>query len=130
MTSKILVLLHSLFKILNPSYSIQNKSQKEAEIIQKKVFNQLIISAKNTKFGKDHKFNKIKTYQDFKKRVDIRDYEQKKVYIDRIKKERKMFYGKVNHYILQKHRVQLLVQNIFHYLKNLSRTKLTQLHIY
>ena len=89
MTSKILVLLHSLFKILNPSYSIQNKSQKEAEIIQKKVFNQLIISAKNTKFGKDHKFNKIKTYQDFKKRVDIRDYEQKKVYIDRIKKGEK-----------------------------------------
>ena len=89
MISKILVLLHSLFKILNPSYSIQNKSQKEAEIIQKKVFNQLIISAKNTKFGKDHKFNKIKTYQDFKKRVDIRDYEQKKVYIDRIKKGEK-----------------------------------------
>jgi len=86
MISKILLPLHSIFKLLNPSYSIHNKSQKEADIIQKKILNQLIINAKNTKFGKDHNFNEIKTYHDYKKKVDIRDYEQKKVYIDRIKK--------------------------------------------
>ena len=86
MISKILLPLHSIFKLLNPSYSIHNKSQKEAEKIQKKILNQLITNAKNTKFGKDHNFNEIKTYQDYKKKVYLRDYEQKKVYIDRIKK--------------------------------------------
>ncbi len=51
---------------------------------QEKVFNSLISSAKNTAFGKDHNFNKIKNYEDFKKFVPVRDYEQILPYIERI----------------------------------------------
>ncbi|MFH1321537.1 MAG: GH3 auxin-responsive promoter family protein [Bacteroidota bacterium] len=51
---------------------------------QEKVFRQLINSAKNTAFGKDHNFDQIKTYASFKKNVPIRDYEGIRHYIDRI----------------------------------------------
>ena len=43
--------------------SIHNKTQKWASNpveTQQKVFNDLIRQAKETQFGKDHKFNKIK----------------------------------------------------------------------
>lgn len=52
---------------------------------QQKVFENLIKSAKNTQFGKTHRFSQIKTYHDFKKNVPIRDYEGLKEYIDFIK---------------------------------------------
>ncbi|WP_369048447.1 GH3 auxin-responsive promoter family protein [Tenacibaculum sp. UWU-22] len=51
---------------------------------QQRVFKKLIATAKNTAFGNDHRFKKIKTYQDFKQRVPIRDYEQIKPYINRV----------------------------------------------
>jgi hypothetical protein len=44
----------------------------------------LIEKAKNTVFGKDHHFEKIKTYEDFKKYVPIRDYEKLKNYMERV----------------------------------------------
>ncbi|WP_432713468.1 GH3 auxin-responsive promoter family protein [Pedobacter sp.] len=44
----------------------------------------LVATAKNTAFGKDHHFSDIKNYEDFKKHVPIRDYEGLKTYIDRI----------------------------------------------
>lgn len=53
---------------------------------QNRIFKELIISAKNTCFGKDHHFNEIKTYEDFKKQVPVRDYEGLKPYIDLILK--------------------------------------------
>lgn len=53
-------------------------------ITQDKVFNNLINSAKNTVFGKDHSFNKIDTYQDYKKLVPVRDYEALKPYVEKI----------------------------------------------
>jgi len=51
---------------------------------QEKVFKKLIDIAKDTKFGKDHQFSEIKTYNDFKKNVPIRDYEELKPYISRV----------------------------------------------
>jgi hypothetical protein len=51
---------------------------------QWKVFNHLISRAKDTTFGKDHDFNGIKSYGDFKKRVPIRDYEDLKPYVNQI----------------------------------------------
>jgi len=51
---------------------------------QEKVFKKLIDIAKDTKFGKDHHFSEIKTYNDFKKNVPIRDYEELKPYIIRV----------------------------------------------
>lgn len=51
---------------------------------QENVFQQLIAKAKNTAFGLDHDFNRVKTYQDFKDRVPVSDYEGLRAYIDRI----------------------------------------------
>src|SRR5690606_2282287 len=51
---------------------------------QEKVFHSLVKSAKETAFGRDHGFGQIKNYEDFKHRVPIRDYEELKLYVDRI----------------------------------------------
>ncbi|GAA4068288.1 GH3 auxin-responsive promoter family protein [Flavobacterium cheonanense] len=69
--------------------SIHKKTQKWASNpveTQQKVFNDLIRQAKETQFGKDHKFNEIKTFEDFAKQVPIRDYEELKHYVDRVVK--------------------------------------------
>lgn len=51
---------------------------------QQKVFDRLIAKASNTKFGKDHNFNAILSFEDFAKQVPIRDYEELKSYVDRV----------------------------------------------
>lgn len=53
---------------------------------QQKVLQSLIDSAKNTAFGKDHKFDAIQSYEDFKKHVPIRDYEALRPYVERVVK--------------------------------------------
>ena len=50
---------------------------------QEKVFKSLISKAKNTAFGKDHCFENIKSYEDYKSVVPLRDYEELKPYIER-----------------------------------------------
>lgn len=50
---------------------------------QQTVFKSLINTAKNTAFGKNHQFATIKSYQDYKRQVPIRDYEDLKPYIDK-----------------------------------------------
>lgn len=61
-----------------------NKWAKNPLATQEKVFNELISKASNTTFGKDHSFENIRTYEDFKKAVPIRDYEELKPYMDRM----------------------------------------------
>ena len=56
---------------------------------QKKVFQNLIESAKSTAFGKDHHFDKIENFFDFQERVPVRDYEGLKHYVERIKEGEK-----------------------------------------
>tara|TARA_B100002051_G_C16713635_1_gene628082 strand:+ start:42 stop:1538 length:1497 start_codon:yes stop_codon:yes gene_type:complete len=51
---------------------------------QAKTFDYLVRKATNTSFGRDHFFNNIKTYDDFKENVPIKDYEDIKHYIDKI----------------------------------------------
>ena len=51
---------------------------------QQKVFNNLISKGKKTAFGKDHDFKNINSYNDFKKRVKVTDYEGLRPYVDRI----------------------------------------------
>ena len=51
---------------------------------QDKVFKDLISQAAGTTFGIDHDFVSINNYQDFIKRVPIRDYEALKPYVDRV----------------------------------------------
>ncbi|GGK30575.1 hypothetical protein GCM10007962_26160 [Yeosuana aromativorans] len=50
---------------------------------QQKVFEELISKAAETKFGKDHDFISINSYEDFVKRVPIRDYEELKPYVEK-----------------------------------------------
>jgi hypothetical protein len=49
------------------------------------VFKSLIKNAKETEFGKNHHFNAIKTIDDFQKNVPVRDYEDLKSYIEKVK---------------------------------------------
>lgn len=65
-------------------------SKKESKWIQnpietqQKIFDELISVGRNTAFGKDHNFNSIQNYEDFKKNVPVRDYEELKNYIERV----------------------------------------------
>lgn len=59
----------------------QQKWSSQPEKSQDKVFSQLIEGAENTVFGKDHNFGSIKNYDDFKRNVPIRDYEDLKPYV-------------------------------------------------
>ena len=61
-----------------------NAWKKNALQFQHKTMLQLINSAKNTSFGKDHNFAKIKTYADFTRLIPIRDYEGLRPYIEQI----------------------------------------------
>ncbi len=49
---------------------------------QEKVFQHLIRTAKNTKFGIDHNFKKIKSHSEFVNEVPIRDYEALREYVE------------------------------------------------
>ncbi|MGB5500665.1 MAG: GH3 auxin-responsive promoter family protein [Maribacter sp.] len=51
---------------------------------QDHVFAELIKTASNTLFGKDHYFAEIKNHADFIKKVPIRDYEELKGYVEKI----------------------------------------------
>jgi hypothetical protein len=53
---------------------------------QQRVFQDLMLKANDTQFGKDHNFSDIKSFSDFASRVPIRDYEQLKPYVDRVVK--------------------------------------------
>ena len=62
----------------------QYKWSMQPELTQAKVFKENIRKAKNTVFGKDHNFESIRNYADFKKNVPIRDYEELKPYVEKI----------------------------------------------
>lgn len=51
---------------------------------QHRVFQELVYKAKQTEFGKDHRFSEIYTHEDFIERVPIRDYEGLKAYVEQV----------------------------------------------
>ena len=61
-----------------------NKWKKNAVAAQQKTMLELVASASHTAFGRDHQFQEIRNYTDFKQRVPIRDYEDLRPYIDRV----------------------------------------------
>lgn len=61
-----------------------NRIRTDSVALQQKTFQYLIAEAKDTAFGRDHHFENIRTYSDFKKQVPIRDYEDLRPYIDRV----------------------------------------------
>lgn len=63
---------------------VLGKSLKASEA-QTKVMESLVTAAAATLFGKDHNFEEIDSYADFKKHVPIRGYEELKPYVERVK---------------------------------------------
>src|SRR5437588_614877 len=61
-----------------------NNIRNNSLALQQKTFSYLIAHGKKTSFGRDHNFEQISTYDDFKKQVPVRDYEDLRLYIDRI----------------------------------------------
>jgi len=51
---------------------------------QQMVFTGLIDRARNTRFGSEHGFDRIRSEDDFRKRVPIRDYEELRPYVEDI----------------------------------------------
>lgn len=51
---------------------------------QEKILHTLVKTARDTAFGKDHNFGDIRSYEDFKKNVPIRDYEELRPYVESI----------------------------------------------
>ena len=62
---------------------IENLRQ-NAVTLQHQTLQQLLKQAATTAFGKDHHFQNIHTYEDFKLNVPVRDYEDLRPYIDRM----------------------------------------------
>jgi phenylacetate-coenzyme A ligase PaaK-like adenylate-forming protein len=71
---------------------------------QERLMYEFVQSAKNTLFGKEHSFSDLKTYEDFKQRIPLRNYEELLPYIEKIKtgnanvlwKGRPLFLGKTS----------------------------------
>jgi len=55
-------------------------------LTQQKVLHQLVHTAKDTAFGRDHGFASIASHKDFAARVPIRDYEGLRPYVERVVK--------------------------------------------
>ena len=100
MISRIILIIINFFKFFDSSFSIKNKSQKEANKIQLNLLNKLISKSKHTKFGVDHNFVNIKSYSDYVNKVPIRDYEKIKKYVELIKdgKENILWPGKPKYF--------------------------------
>lgn len=67
---------------------VANKIRKEMQRAvedQEAILEELIKTGRKTDFGKDHHFDNIHSYNDFKQAVPIRDYELFKPYINKIK---------------------------------------------
>lgn len=67
---------------------IANKVKKEMQRAvedQESIWQELIRTGKKTEFGKDHQFDQITSYDAYKQAVPVRDYEQFRPYIDKIK---------------------------------------------
>ena len=69
----------------NYVFSKTKKWMSSAVEDQENLLKSLVKSAKSTEFGKEHGFESIQSYDDFKKQVPVRDYEDIKPYIEKIK---------------------------------------------
>ena len=72
----------------NYIYKQIKKGMETAVEDQQSIFNHLVKVGTQTEFGKAHSFTDIKTHADYVSHVPIRDYEELKSYIDRIKEGR------------------------------------------
>src|SRR6202042_2040157 len=66
-------------------YKSIHKGMTTAVADQEAIFRDLLKTGAKTVFGDDHRLADVKTYEEFKQAVPIRDYEQFSGYIDQIK---------------------------------------------
>jgi GH3 auxin-responsive promoter len=66
-------------------YKQVKKGRQTAVSDQEAIFASLLKVGAKTEFGKDHKLADVKTYEEFRQAVPLRDYEQLKPYIEKIK---------------------------------------------
>ncbi|MBD0365758.1 MAG: GH3 auxin-responsive promoter family protein [Flavisolibacter sp.] len=66
-------------------YNRIQKSMSSAVADQQAIFRELIKIGKTTQFGKEHHFDPIASYEEYKQAVPLMDYEQIKPYIEKIK---------------------------------------------
>ena len=84
------MLKHALLKIAsrfakNQVYNWANKPI----LTQENQFSYLIKKARNTKFGQNHGFSEISNYNEFKRKVPVRDYEGLREYFEEVKSGKK-----------------------------------------
>lgn len=82
---------------------LSKKVQKDAAnalTCQEKIFQLLLHNARQTQFGRDHNFEKIRSYEDFKAQVPLNDYEALRPYVDQINNGAKdvLWKGKPRYY--------------------------------
>ena len=80
------MLKHKVLKLaaLIAKYKIYSWARKPIKT-QRKQLKILLKKGANTVFGQDHKLYNVDSYNDFRLKVPVRDYEQLKKYFDRIK---------------------------------------------
>lgn len=69
----------------NYIYAKVRRDMQSAVEDQKAALQELLKVGAKTQFGKEHGLDKVKTYEEFRKAVPIRDYEQFKPYIELVK---------------------------------------------
>jgi len=69
-------------------YKAIQKSKLTALADQEAILKDLLKVAPRTVFGQDHRMGEVRTYEEFRQAVPIRDYEQYKPYIEQIKEGR------------------------------------------
>ena len=69
-------------------YKAIQKGMTTALADQEAIFRHLLQVGSKTAFGQEHKLGEVKTYEEFKQEVPVRDYEQFSKYIDLVKEGR------------------------------------------
>ncbi len=78
--------LRSFFAKPFARYVVQKRQQWLRRPVETQLnwLTKLVSQAQSTSFGKDHRFEDIKTYDDFKNAVPVRDYEDLRPYLERM----------------------------------------------
>ena len=74
----------ALFFAAFPLMRQLEKQSRDIRKAQDRVLKKIIESCKNTVFGKEHGFDKIRTVDEYRKAVPVRDFEGHRNYIDRM----------------------------------------------
>ena len=65
--------------------SVLDKNRKDPSLYQRELFRYMIDSGSHTSFGKEHNFSLIKSVEDYRKRVPLRNYDSFEPYINRLR---------------------------------------------